>query len=200
MSEEKPSSVKKKRRLQLTGPDDQYAKRDAVKRDAAKEKSPIAPAQEPTPKPETAKLKVAKASTEKQTATAVPQNSSPKKTASNTQIPVNLRLPIGEPLTARLTALAEKHGQAIEPILKTARGRAAERFNGMIEGDAKPEPTECETGGEITRFATTFIGENADRLNAWFDPFGLGVAKDGIKPIMTKLLQDEIAKICDTVD
>lgn len=204
MTEEIKPSVKKKRRLQLNGSDDQYAKRDA-----ANAQPPEQQAQPETQKPEQVKPAQAKVETKtKPVPKPVEVVKAPiakivkpvtGKTDETAQIPVNLRLPVGDDLTARLKTLADKHGQPIEPILKTARGRAAERFNAMIQGNTKPEPVESETGGEVTRFSATFTGSNAERLNSWFDPFQLGVAKDGIKPIMAKLLQEEIAKICDTV-
>ncbi|MGH1355972.1 MAG: hypothetical protein ACRBBS_12935 [Thalassovita sp.] len=196
-------SVKKKRRLQLTGKDDEYAKRDAVK-DQTPEAPKVESAQAPkadVPPPEakpTDKPEISGSA--RKAPKAAPSSSRSTEDKAALTIQVNLRLPVGEQLTTRLHSLAEKHGQAVEPIMKTARSRAAERFTKIIEKGNKPESQGSETGGEVTRFATSYSGKDAERLNSWFDPFGLGVAKDGIKPIMTQLLQEEVAKICDAAD
>jgi hypothetical protein len=191
-------SIKKKRRLKLTGPDDQYAKRDAVKehRTAPEAAMPVPetrqkPAEKPTPAQQSA-------SSGKE-GKGKPQQNIKKPTGKKEQVPVNIRLPVGENLTKRLNELAGKHNQPIEPIIKAARKRAADKFKKLVLEGNRPEETGYETGGEVTRFATTFSGATAQQVTEWYDPFKLGVAKDGIKPIMVTLLQEEIKKICDAV-
>ncbi len=204
VADQKPS-VKKKRRLKLIGPDDQYAKRDAVK-----ERSTVTAQDTDKPAANTQHQTIQKETPSQQTVAQEARPEEPKRDKPEKKekaaphkvepVPVNIRLPVGDNLTKRLTELASKHEQPIEPIIKTARKRAAERFKTLILSGNKPETPKSETGGEVTRFAATFSGETAKKINAWFDPFNLGVAKDGIKPIMTALLQEEVAKICDAVE
>ena len=192
-------SIKKKRRLQLIGPDDQYAKRDAVKdqRSSQETKKPVSETKKPPIKKE--QVAPQPVSSDK-IADASPPQSIEQRNDKSEQVPVNIRLPVGEKLSKRLTEIANKYNQPIEPIIKTARKRAAERFKELVLIGKKPEATEFETGGEVTRFAATFSGAAAEKINKWFDPFNLGVAKDGIKPVMARLLQEEIVKICDAVE
>ena len=59
-----------------------------------------------------------------------------------------------------------------------------------------PEPA---TGGKSIRYATSIPGDMAANLTGWFDPFGLGVAKDACKPILISLFQDQARALCDAV-
>ncbi len=106
---------------------------------------------------------------------------------------------LGQELSERLQRLADAHDQPLELIMKGLRARVADRFRSLALGMTKPAIPEPETGGKSIRYATSLSGDLAENLNAWFDPFCLGVAKDACKPILIGLFQEEARALCEGV-
>ncbi|ATG38099.1 hypothetical protein PhaeoP23_03946 (plasmid) [Phaeobacter piscinae] len=217
-------TAKKKRRLQLTGSDDQYAKRDAARdsepqapkpvqvsreqpaietTEEAAGKSKQTSSAEPSPKPEMVStpkpapkpaLKPAKVSPQSSTAA----NSQKPAVNNNTdKIVVNFNLHVGDELTQAVTEMASRHSVPVEPILKKARMQTAKRFLEIVQSGKKPEGGEIESGGLVVRFSTTYTADNAAKLAEWYDPIGIGLAKDGIKPVVNRLLLEQINALCE---
>lgn len=197
---------KDKRRLVLNGSDDAYARREAAKdggtaaehstethpepiRAAAPLQKELAfrPKREPMPRNERSEARgpVESASTRQKTVQT---------------IQVNYRLNLGQKLSERLQLLADAHDQPIELIMKGLRTKAADRFKGLATEGTKPPIPISETGGKSIRYAAAVSGDLAKNLNAWFDPFGLGVAKDACKPILIELFQEEARALCDAAE
>ena len=115
-------------------------------------------------------------------------------------IQMNYRLNLGEDLSERLQRLADAHDQPIELIMKGLRTRSAEKFRMLASGTTKPHIPAPETGGGSIRYAASISGDMAANLSAWFDPFGLGIAKDACKPLLIGLFQEEAKALCECVD
>jgi hypothetical protein len=84
--------------------------------------------------------------------------------------------------------------------MKGLRNKAAEGFKTLASGSIRPAALDPTKGGLSTRYAAVFTGEIARNLNQWFDPFDVGVAKDGCKLILVRLFQDEAQALCDAMD
>lgn len=84
--------------------------------------------------------------------------------------------------------------------MKGVRNKAADRFKALASGATKPPIPDTASGGQSTRYAATLTGDLAENLKAWFDPFGLGVAKDACKPILIWLFQEEAQALCDAAE
>lgn len=197
---------KDRRRLVLNGSDDAYARRDAAKDggDAAEhETSPdheparVAASLQPEPASRLERKPVSREVRPEEHRSSG-SDSPPQETAQAIQ--VNYRLNLGQELSERLQRLADAHDQPIELIMKGLRTKAAKKFKALASGPTKPPISEPETGGNSIRYATSISGDIAANLNAWFDPFGLGVAKDACKPILIGLFQEEARVLCDGVE
>jgi len=191
---------KEKRRLVLSGTDDVYAKREAAQDPKLMEASAhkAAPLVASAPQRQNPKPVV----TERTDGLpATPTSEAELKTQTPPpSIQMNYRLNLGLALSARLQQLADAHDQSIDLIMKGIRSKAAERFRALAIGAVKPPTSEPETGGKSIRYAATLAGERARNLNRWFDPFGLGVAKDACKPILIGLFQEEAKALCDAAE
>ena len=190
---------KEKRRLVLNGTDDAYAKREATlgaslasKPSADSPNSPgaafsgqrlvSASSGQSTEPPEAAKA----------TGSEIPETEAP--------IQVNFRLNLGDSLSEQLQRLADAHDQPIDFVMKGLRNKAAERFKWAASENTKPSIPEPASGGLSVRYAATFSGYLARNLNQWFDPFGLGVAKEACKPILVEMFQQEAKALCVSAD
>lgn len=194
---------KDRRRLVLNGSDDAYARREAAKdgSDAAEvvtgldhEPTRAAAPLEPVSASRSERKPVSREVRPEEHRSSG-SDSPPQETAQSIQ--VNYRLNLGQELSERLQRLADAHDQPIELIMKGLRVRAADRFKVLASGSTKPLIPEPEAGGKSIRYATSLSGDIAANLNAWFDPFGLGVAKDACKPILIGLFQEEARVLCD---
>lgn len=192
--------MKSKRRLQLKGTDDAYARKDAAR--AAKQEEPkvegtdtSSVSKNPEPRPasqvSTKPRKPVAQSPARKTAVARPDTA---------EVRVNYRLNLGEELSHKLERVAVQYDQPMELIMKAARNRAVTRFRAFALADSAPEMPVPNSGGQFTRLSTVFSGEIADNLNRWFDPLKLDVAKDRIKPILLDLFQQEAQAICDSAE
>ncbi|KIC08871.1 hypothetical protein RA19_18650 [Leisingera sp. ANG-M1] len=188
---------KDKRRLVLTGTDDLYAKKEAlIERplsDSSKETSP----QPDIPVEEIETVTSLPVTSEQTPATDPLPGARRLHPGTGKAIQVNFRLNLGKDLSKRLQQLAEAHGQPLEPILKGLRIKAADRFKSLAAGQVKPVVPAPDSGGLYIRHTATYTGDIARVLNQWFDPFGLGIAKDACKPILTQLLQEEARVLCE---
>ena len=195
--------MKGKRRLQLNGTDDDYARKDAVK-----EAKLTTPATAPSPKRQPSKPPhaiITDSSTETETAgsTSTQKGKSSARGLAPSSITINYRLHLGEDLSRKIQHLAEQHNQPMELIMKAARNRAVARFRtlALLSGaPAIPAIPAPKSGGQFTRLSTVFTGDMADTLNKWFDPLMLNIAKDKIKPIILDLFQQEAHAICDAAE
>lgn len=192
--------MKGKRRLQLNGTDDEYARKDAVK-----EAKLTTPATAPSPKHQSAKRPHVFA-TNSGTATELAGSVSTQKCRSSapelapSSITINYRLHLGEDLSQQIQQLAEQHDQPIELIMKAARNRAVARFRSLASKNEAPPIPAPKSGGQFTRLSTVFTSDTADTLNKWFDPLMLNIAKEKIKPIIVDLFQQEAQAICDAAE
>ena len=197
---------KDRRRLVLNGSDDAYARREAVKDGGSTAEDGAGFHREPVRAKAAQQREPASRSEQEQVARDERPGeqsrggSTPPAKQSVQGIQVNYRLNLGEELSERLQYLADTHDQSIKLVMKGLRTRAADRFRTLASGSTKPEIPDPAPGGLATRFATAYCGADAAKLNAWFDPFGLGVAKDAIKPILVALFQEEAEAICDGVE
>jgi len=197
---------KDRRRLVLNGSDDAYARREAAKEGGGAAEDTVGVDREPARataphQPEPVSRPVRK---------AVPRDDRPRKQDPDQSVPpvqkavqtiqMNYRLNLGKDLSERLQRLADAHDQPIELIIKGLRTNAADQFKALAAGTTKPQIPGPETGGKSIRYATSISGDMAANLNTWFDPFGLGVAKDACKPILIGLFQEEARALCDGVD
>lgn len=190
---------KEARRLVLNGTDDAYAKRDAVRDPNPDETS--------TPDAVAPEVRAAKRGSPESGLVVQPEQPAPKPKARSEppqkaahSIQVNYRLNLGPALSARLQSLADAHDQSLDLVMKGIRARAAERFRTLASAATKPPMPEPATGGKSIRYAASISGELAENLHAWFDPFGLGVAKDACKPILIWLFQEEARALCDAAE
>jgi len=203
---------KDRRRLVLNGNDDAYAQREAAKdsgdaaeQEAGAHRQPVragaSPKPEPAARPEREPVPVPVPVLRKEWPSDQGSiGTAPVALKSVQAIQLNYRLNLGQDLSERLQRLADAHDQPIELMMKGLRARAAERFKILASGPTKPVIPEPETGGKSIRYATSISGDMATNLNTWFDPFGLGVAKDACKPLLIGLFQEEARVLCDTAE
>jgi hypothetical protein len=186
---------KEKRRLVLNGTDDAYAKREATlgvslasRPSADSPNSPgaafsgqelVSPSSGQSDEPQ---------ATAKATGSEIPE--------TEASIQVNFRLNLGDSLSEQLQSLAVAHDQPINFVMKGLRNKAAERFKRVASENTKPSIPEPASGGLSIRYAATFSGDQARNLSQWFDPFGLGVAKEACKPILVEMFQQEAKALC----
>jgi hypothetical protein len=186
---------KEKRRLVLNGTDDAYAKREAtlegspVSRSSAENSNspgaafsgqePVSPSSGHSDEPQ---------ATAKATGSEIPKAEAP--------IQVNFRLNLGDSLSEQLQRLADAHDQPFDLVMKGLRNKAAGRFKRVVSENTKPSIPEPASGGLSIRYAATFSGDQARNLSQWFDPFGLGVAKEACKPILVEMFQQEAKALC----
>lgn len=187
-----------KRRLQLNGTDDAYARKDAAraKKLTGPETEDVAASERAVPTSPEVPSESAKAP-----APTAQKRASRRKEKAKVEAPaevrVNIRLHLGENLSRELEALSARFDQPMELIMKAARNRAVARFREMAVADSAPRIPEPATGGQFTRLSTVFTGEIAENLIRWFDPLRLDVAKDRIKPVLIDLFQKEARAILD---
>jgi len=197
---------KDRRRLVLNGSDDAYARREAVKDGGSTAEDGAGFHREPV-RAKAAQQREPASRSEREPVTGDERpgeqsrgGSTPPAKQSVQGIQVNYRLNLGEELSERLQYLADTHDQSIKLLMKGLRGKATERFREVATAAAKPRISVPATGGKSIRYATSISGDMAETLNAWFDPFGLGVAKDACKPILIWLFQEEATTLCDAVE
>lgn len=192
--------MKSKRRLQLNGTDDAYARKDAVK-DA---KLTVTASAE-SPKRQSSKppcTNTANSGTAAEIAGSISaqKGKKPAPRLAPATITINYRLHLGQDLSQKVQHIAEKHNQPMELIMKAARNRAVARFRTLALQNDTPSIPAPKSGGQFTRLSTVFTGEMADTLNRWFDPLMLDIAKDKRKPIILDLFQQEAHAICDAAE
>lgn len=105
-------------------------------------------------------------------------------------------VPLGRTLSKRVQALAEASGVAIDDLLYAARKKAVARFRRMIAGSDRPALPAAEKGGETIRISFKLTPAELGRLNAWFDPLGLGIATKQVAPLLAAALRAEVTAIC----
>ena len=130
---------KERRRLVLSGTDDAYAKREAVRE--------MNPVEAPTPDPVAPEKSAPKrdgpkfgpnVQTEKHLAMPTADAEPPQKAGLSIQ--VNYRLNLGHELSDRLQRLADANDQPIVLVMKGIRSKAAERFRTLVSEATKPPP------------------------------------------------------------
>jgi len=189
--------MKGKRRLQLSGSDDAYARKDAVK-----EAKLTAPASAQSQKLQSSRPPCTNTAnstnaTEMVGSHSAQRSKNPALGAAPAIITINYRLHLGEDLSQKLLHIAEKYNQPMELIMKAARNRAVARFRTLALLNEAPSIPAPKSDGQFTRLSTVFTGEMADNLNRWFDPLMLDIAKEKIKPIILELFQQEAQAICN---
>lgn len=105
-------------------------------------------------------------------------------------------VPLGRALSKRVQALAEASGVAVDDLLYAARKKAVARFRRMIAGSDRPALPAAEKGGETIRISFKLTPAELGRLNAWFDPLGLGIATKQVAPLLAAALRAEVTAIC----
>ncbi|MDN5787460.1 hypothetical protein [Pseudorhodobacter sp.] len=192
---------KASRRLVLKGPDNEYAKRDALKAEKpdvtiaeqnptalvvaqqadapAKAENPLGPLPDIEPKKPASK----------------PTSSAAK--VNGAAIRISIQINLGENVSTRATEVAAKYALAVEDIIKAARLRAIKHFKLLIETGGSLGALAIEEGGLATRVATRFTGDLAAKISAQFDPLDLGFAASRLKPVITSLVQQQLREICD---
>lgn len=190
---------KEQRRLVLNGTDDAYAKREAVQDMGSDQVSTTDAVTPEKSAPKRLGLKT-KPAVQTEKPTAIPTADAEPSLNTGHAIQVNYRLNLGLKLSARLQRLADAHDQPIDLILRGIRIKTSKRFRVLVLQTTKPPIPVLEAGGISIRYACVFSGELAQNLNAWFDPFVLGVAKNACKPILIGLFQDEARALCDLAE
>ena len=164
----------KARKLNLTGSDPEYAKRDFEQ-----------------PRTGTNPLKKKPSNNEASSKESVKPSD-----GLDYRVNLNMALKITAALGAKLSVVAKEHNVPESPIIKASRLKAHTRLRKMIANGVKPsESANTTPAGNSIKYTGVFTGEEAKILTEWFDPLSIGVPNEAVRPTLEKFLTEEIEAI-----